>query len=248
MDGYVLDETENQLDGAAYGNPSFIASNNNMADNEKTLSLNGTSQFVQLPYEIASTDAMTFTAWVNWRASATANQRIFDFGNGSEKYLYLTPSDGSKMSFVINDGNNTQSLSTSARLTTLQWKHVALTICRDSTVIYIDGEKAAHSDAINIMPSDINPVLNFIGKGQSSNDPFLKAYIEDVRIYNYALNADEVRSVMDGSTNGIRQAVDEETASTPSYYTLSGIRISKPMTKGTYIRKEGQKAYTIVIK
>ena len=248
MDGDVLDETENQLDGAVYGNPSYVASTNDMIDNENALSLNGTSQFVQLPYEIASTDAMTFAAWVNWRSSATANQRIFDFGNGPEKYMYLTPSNGSKVSFVIKDGNDSQTLSSSARLSSLLWKHVALTICRDSTVIYIDGEKAAFSDAISIMPSDIHPVLNFIGKGQNSNDPFLKAYIEDVRIFNYALNADEVKEVMDGSTNGIRLAEDQKTASSPSYYTLSGIRVNQPLNKGTYIIKEGNTAKTILVK
>ena len=248
MNDNVLDETANQLDGAAFGNPIYVASNNANVEGKKSLSLNGSSQFVQLPYEIASTEAMTFAAWVNWRASATANQRIFDFGNGPSQYMYLTPSDGTRVCFVVNDGNNTQELRTSNRLSTLLWKHVAITISRDSTVIYIDGEKAAHTDAITIMPSDIHPVLNYIGRGQNTKDPFLKAYMEDVRIYNYALNAEEVKGIMDDGTNGIRQTNSEQTFSAPSYYTLSGIRVNQPLSKGTYIKKEGEKAHTIVIK
>ena len=248
MDDNVLDATENQLDGAAFGNPSFVNSNNANLDGAKSLSLNGTNQFVQLPYEIASTEAMTIAAWVNWRSSATANQRLFDFGNGPSQYMYLTPSNGSKISFVINDGNSTQSLTANSRLSSLIWKHVALTISRDSTVIYIDGEKAAHSTEITIMPSDFHPVMNYLGRGQDSKDPMLKAYLDDVRIYNHALTADEVKGVMDANTNGIRQRTEETTPCTPSYYTLSGIKIERPLSKGTYIKKEGNSIRTILVK
>lgn len=248
MEDDVLDKTANQLDGATFGNPVFVASNNPNTDGEKTLSLNGTSQFVQLPYEIASTEAMTFSAWVYWRASATANQRLFDFGNGPTQYMYLTPSDGSKVSFVIHNGSDHQTLTTSSRLSTLMWKHVSLTISRDSTVIYIDGEKAAHTSDITLMPSDIHPVMNYIGKGQDAKDPFLKAYIQDVRIYNHALTAEEVKKVMDAGTNGIRQSTVGQAAPSPSYYTLSGIKISQPSARGTYIKKEGNKVHKIVVR
>lgn len=245
MDGDVLDESANQLDGATFGNPAFVTTKQ---EGEKSLSLNGTSQFVQLPYEIASTESLTFAAWVNWRASATANQRLFDFGNGSNQYMYLTPSNGTAVSLVINNGNETQTLSTSSRLSTLLWKHVAVTICRDSTVIYIDGEKAAKSTDITIMPTDMATTLNYLGRGQSGSDPMLKAYLDDVRVFNYALNAEEITKVMDAATDGIRHNLIDTPSQKVTFFTLSGMRIDRPLSQGIYIRKEGNESRTVVVK
>ena len=191
---------------------------------------------------------MTFAAWVNWRSSSAANQRLFDFGNGPTQYMYLTPSNGSKISFVVNNGNENQTLTTTGRLSSLIWKHVALTISRDSTVIYVDGEKAGHSTDISIMPADIHPVLNYLGRSQDGTAPQLKAYLNDVRIYNYALTAEEVKEIVDATTNGIRQMNSEPSPTTPSYYTLSGIKVAQPLSKGTYIKKEGDKVQTILVK
>ena len=244
----VLDATANQFDGAVNGNPSFVASNYANIEGKKSLYLNAANQFVQLPYEIASTEAMTFAAWVNWRSSSAANQRLFDFGNGSTQYMYLTPSNGTKISFVINDGKESQTLTTASRLSSLLWKHVALTISRDSTVIYVDGVKAGHSTDITIMPSDIHPVLNYLGRSQDGSAPQLKAYLNDVRIYNYALTAEEVKEMMEDSTDGIRHMNGEPSPTTPSYYTLSGIKIAQPLSKGTYIKKEGDKVQTILVR
>ena len=245
LDDNLLDETDNQLDAAFFGTPQYLTTK---AEGSKALNLNGTNNYLQLPYEVASSDELTLMTWVQWRSTSAANQRIFDFGNGADKYMYLTPFNGIGVSWVMHNGEQEESVSTSSRLPVTSWKHVTVTVCRDSTVIYVDGKKESLSTKMTLLPSDIAPCLNYIGRGQKGNEPVLKGYIDDVRIYNYALNAEEVKNAMDSATNHIRLIDSDEMESTSSYYDLGGIRMTQPSPKGVYIRKTGKKAVKTVRK
>ena len=196
FDDTILDTTENMMDLALSGDTVFV---NGHKEGEKALQLNA-SRHLQLPYEVASHDEMTFCAWVNWRSGSTW-QRIFDFGNGTEQYMFLTPNNGSVMRFAIKNGGDEQIVDCKSKLNMVTWRHVAVTIGKDKTAIYIDGEEAASSTAITIRPSDIHPALNYIGRSQFIADPNFVGYIGDVRIYNYALTAEQVKLVMNDELN-----------------------------------------------
>ena len=234
MDGTTLDETSNQMDAAHYGTATYMATK---IEGEKSLSLNGTSQFVQLPYEIASSDELTFTGWVYWRNTNAANQRIFDFSNGPDQYMYLTPSDGNGVSFVINDGNGEQSLSSTTKLFASRWKHVAVSIGNGLTTLYVDGEKVAETTAITIKPSDIHPCMNYLGHGLQASSPYLKAYIDDIRIYNHALAEEEVKAVMDDATSGIHAPTIMTEDEKGDTYNIGGAKVSSTSAKGIYVKK-----------
>ena len=62
-------------------------------------------------------------------------------------------------------------------------------------VIYIDGVKNASSSGITLRPSDIAPTLSYLGRSQFIADPAFKGYMSNVRIYNYALTANEVKAL-----------------------------------------------------
>ena len=199
MEGNTSDMTSNMMDAVGYENPRYI---DNAKSGEKAMSLNGSKNYVQLPYEIAATDELTIALWINLRSSS-AWQRIFDFGNGTSQYMFLTPNNGSVMRFAIKNGGEEQTLDCPT-LQTSTWKHVAVTIGHDATTIYIDGKATATTNNITIRPSDIHPLLNYIGRSQFTADPLLFAYIDDVRIYNYALDADEVEGII----NNVPSAID----------------------------------------
>ena len=244
MDNSLLDATPNHMDAALYGTASY--SDGHPAEGEKTaeatnrsINLNQT-QYVQLPYEVASSDELTVAMWVYWRA-ANLWQRLFDFGNGTDQYLFLTPSNGTVMRFAIKNGGSEQTVDCT-KLTQNKWKHVAVTIGKDKTTIYVDGVEAASSTGITIRPSDIRPALNYLGRSQFYSDPFLKAYLDDVRIYNYALTAEEVQEAMAGAANGV-EALTTDPAPVPAeVYSLDGRRLSAPQ-RGINI-VNGQKVVT----
>ena len=196
MEGNTQDDTENMMDAALAATANYV---DGRSEGTKALRLNGTTQYVQLPYETADADELTVAMWVKMRSSNTW-QRLLDFGNDTEHYMFLTPKNSytNVMRFAIKNGGDEQTLDCKTALPSGQWEHVVLTIGAGRTAIYIDGEEAASTTAISISPSDIRPVLNYIGRSQFASDPLMSADIDDVRIYNYALTADDVKTLMDG--------------------------------------------------
>jgi fibronectin type 3 domain-containing protein len=150
--------------------------------------LNGTNTFLQLPASIANQQEITVAAWVYWNGGANW-QRIFDFGNGQNEYMYLTP----KMRFAIKNDNSEQKLEASA-LPIGTWTHIALTLGSSGVRIFVNGVLATETTNIETRSIDFKPVLNYIGRAQTSV-PLFNGYIDDFIIYNYELSADEVSQV-----------------------------------------------------
>lgn len=222
MEENVNDETANMMDAAVYGDVIYV-------DTEKTgkaLRLQN-NQYVQLPYEVASSDELTVAMWVQMRNSSTAWQRLFDFGNDTDHYLFLTPYNGNAVRFAIKNGGDEQYVDSKPRLPLGTWKHVVVTIGSDKTTIYIDGQESASTTGITIKPSDIRPVMNYIGRSQFVADPSLSAYVDDVRIYNYAVSAEDVKTIMEGGDLTTVQRPEVEPAM-PVVYGLDGIRRDSP--------------------
>lgn len=158
-----------------------------------TLALNGEG-YVSLPAEVVNYDQATLAAWVYWRGGQNW-QRIFDFGNGTSESLFLTPANwsGTNMQFTISkDGVGTHDL-IAPSLPVDAWSHVAVVFGNGTAELFVNGVLKA-STATTIKPSDINPVLNYIGKSQWP-DPVFNGAIDDFRIYNYALSADDLANL-----------------------------------------------------
>ena len=217
------DDTQNMLDMASPSTPKYVADHK---VGDKSLSL--TAQFVQLPYRVADSDELSVAMWVKWNTSTTQWQRIFDFGNDVDHYLFLTPNSGtSKMRFAIKNGGDEQILDCPSKLSSYLWKHVVVTMGKDKTAIYVDGTEVASTTGITIKPSDIRPVLNYLGRSQYTADPNISANYDDVRIFNYALSADEVKAVKDGTYTNIQSVENSDVVSKP-IYTIDGKRIDRP--------------------
>ena len=222
FDENTFDATPNMMDGVLNGTARYL-------DDHKsgTKSLNLVNQFVQLPYSVASSDELTIALWVNWRTPSSQWQRIFDFGTDTEHYMFLTPNNAStsRMRFAIKNGGDEQTLDAQSKLSSYQWRHVAVVLGKEKTSIYLDGVEVASSTGITIRPSDFRPIMNYLGRSQFNADPMLSAFLDDVRIYNYALTIDEVKQVMDGGDpSGIEQLNSSQKSST--IYGLNGVKHS----------------------
>lgn len=228
-DDTLSDATVNRLDAQFYG--TLIYTGGVYKSGTKSVMLNASTQYFQLPYQIANMREMTVCTWIRWRDKSNAWQRIFDFGNGTDQYMFLTPSNGSEMRFVMKNKGDEEILSAEP-LTPNTWVHVAVTISDEAVVLYLDGEEVARSTSMTIRPSDIHPVMNYVGRSQFNGDPFLKAYIDDFRVYNYALSADELKGVMEDLVNSVHEIETEADAQVVAieYYTVSGVRLDAPAT------------------
>ena len=193
----LKDNTSNKLHAVANGT-TLTTDNNHPA-----ISFDGTDDYIKLPYHVGDMQQMTFAAWVKG-SSNTDWQRIFDFGNGEDEYLFLTPTNGSKMRFEIKKDGSTQGLDATTTLGTGTWKHVAVTIGANGACIYVNGELDAYTTDITLRPSDVAPTMSYLGRSQFDADPAFKGMMSDVRLYNYALSADEVKALTSAtiSTDG----------------------------------------------
>ena len=233
FEGNLYDDTDNMMDVALMSGATAKYQDDHKVG-EKALTMN--NQFLQLPYSIASTDELTISMWVNWRSSTTQWQRLFDFGNDEEHYMFLTPNNSytGVMRFAIKNGGDEQVLDAPSKLTPVTWKHVTVVVGKEKTAIYVDGEEVASTSNITIRPSDFRPVMNYLGRSQFLSDPMLSAWLDDVRVYNYALTSDEVKQVYQNDPSDITN-VDETTDAPDVIYGLDGIRRDRPQ-KGIVIK------------
>jgi len=174
--------------GIVLGAPAYAAGHNSQA---QAMVLDGTNNYVQLPANMAKGSAFTFAAWVYWNGGANW-QRLFDFGNDTTHYLFLTPSSGSStLRFAINNGSGEQRVEAGA-LAAGSWQHVAFTLNGGTGILYVNGVQVASSTSLTIAPSAFSPIKNYLGKSQFGSDPLFSGLIDGVTIKDYALSAAQI--------------------------------------------------------
>lgn len=224
------DATANILDAVTAGSTSY--SSLMKKSGKKSLYLKGSDSYLTLPPSVGNLSEMTIAMWVNIN-NTNSWQRIFDFGNGTDQYFFLTPSNGSEMRLVLKNGGEEQILSTTKATT--GWHYIAVTLAPEAVTLYVDG-KATTSTSITLRPSDFHPKRNYIGRSQFIADPFFVGYIDDLRIYNYALSANEVETIRNGGeVTSITQ--HPSTITKNAIYNLSGVKLNKDnIPSGIYIQ------------
>lgn len=189
LDGTALDTSGHGNNGQVVGGPAYVAGRQGQA-----LQFDGTSTFVALPANVASGAAFTFAAWV-YRDGGGNWQRIFDFGDSTSSYLFLTPSNGSRMRFAIRNGGAEQIVETDPPPIG-QWTHVAVTLGAGAARLYVNGALAASNTAVTITPAAITPARNYLGRSQFAADPLFAGRLDGVLITDTALTAAQVAGLM----------------------------------------------------
>jgi hypothetical protein len=176
----------------AEGAPAHVAGRHGQA-----LDLDGAGQHVMLPATLlAGVSDFTIAVWVNWDGG-NAWQRIFDWGNDAAEYMFLTPGSGAgTLRFAVTTGGAgpEQILETGA-LPVGQWRHVAVTRAGNTARLYVNGV-LADTGAVTIAPADLDPALNYLGDSQYDADPAFNGRVDELFLYNYALEEDAILSLM----------------------------------------------------
>jgi hypothetical protein len=165
------------------------------------VSLYGGNSYVSLPGGLLDgfTDC-TIAAWVCWNGSSGGwQQRIFDFGSGTDKYLYLSPcGTGGLLHFGITicGGVGEQTIVHTAALTPSVWTHVAVTLSGTTGTLYVDHSAVASNTAmLDGQLRSIGTSRNWIGRSQWPADPYFNGFIDEFRIYKGVLTQAQIAAL-----------------------------------------------------
>ncbi len=163
------------------------------------VALNGTDGHVKLAADLlAGASAYTVATWVRLDGQPAAWSRIFDIGTGVTANMFLTPrSDDGKLRYAITAGGGGSEQRIDADpLPTGEWVHVAVAYGDGTAVLYVGGREAGRNDKVTVEPSWFGNHIRaaYIGKSQYP-DPYLKAAVDDFRVYGKTLTAAEVASL-----------------------------------------------------
>lgn len=143
------------------------------------------------------TGDFTISVWCN-PENTTVWSRIYDFGNGSDgPYFFLTASSGSYPRFAVKPiaGGGEQLIDSTEMLTTGSWHNITITRSGNNTTCYTDGYQTGTSTSVSFKFSELGALSNcYIGKSQWP-DPYFKGSVDDLKIYNTALDESQVRSL-----------------------------------------------------
>ena len=167
--------------------------------------LSGNGDYVQLPSGISNALSglhdFTIAAWVN-PAVDPQWQRIFDFGTGTNDYMFMTPNAGGagfRYAITTNGNGAEQQLTGGEHLPLNTWSHVAVTLSGTTGTLYLDGQVVATNPNMTESPSSLPATTqDSLGRSQFSGDPFFDGAVDDFNIYSRALSASEIAALASG--------------------------------------------------
>jgi hypothetical protein len=161
----------------------------------QAINLDGANDYVQVSPRLAAGSDFTFAAWVYWGGGANW-QRIFDFGDGADRYLFLTPkTSGGVLRFAIKNGGAEQVISHTSALPLNTWTHVAVTLSGNTGKLFVNGAVVATNTAVTINPVDLGAKYNYLGKSQFPADPLYLGRLDDVRVQGSAMTDAQVATL-----------------------------------------------------
>lgn len=132
-------------------------------------------------------------AWIYARTYAV-NDTLMTVVSKDENYEFHVDNYG-RIFWWWGGGN--QSLRTTATISRNAWHHIAVTYSRGNQLIYIDGVQQASSNNTQDVQLNNDPVN--IGSDFTYPSRMFNGYIDEVRLYDGALNAEDVNRFMNES-------------------------------------------------
>jgi autotransporter-associated beta strand protein len=189
FDGEARDSSGHGNNGVTCGTPAYTNGYRGQA-----LMFDGSNTKVTLPPNVANNNAFSFAAWVYWNGGG-AWQRIFDFGNSTTHYMFLSPNAaGSNLRFAMRNGGGEQMVQ-GALLAPNSWQHVAVTLSGTTARLYLNGVQVAQNAGMSITPASFSPRVNFLGESQFIADPLFDGMLDEVLITDYALTAAQIAAL-----------------------------------------------------
>jgi hypothetical protein len=191
----MIDSSGNNLHGIIFGNPVWI---DGLA--AKALKFDGDGDYVDLGNDesFSITNQITVASWIKVDAFDCEWQAIITKGDGAWRLQRNGTQDSIEFActgaFVPNA--LVGSLFGTVSVNDGRWHHIAGTYDGSKISLYVDGKLDVSSEASGSI--EANDFDVFIGANAEKPGRNFKGSIDDVRIYSYALSAEQVKEISVG--------------------------------------------------
>jgi hypothetical protein len=179
------------------------------------LEFNGADSYIEFATgESMKIQQLTFMAWFNTR-KLDGYGHIFQSGTDWDDIagcVFRVHQDGYAQSALAHAPGNTATWLNGPALEADTWYHMVLTYDGTTAALYLDGENVATTDGQGEIMYDDQPVRIGI-MSNNSWSPF-DGYIDEVALFNVALEAEDIVSIMEGGLAGVLG--DQPLASRPN--------------------------------
>ncbi|MFK8014013.1 MAG: cadherin-like domain-containing protein [Gammaproteobacteria bacterium] len=188
-DGTANDQNAStDYDGSFFGNATVVAD----MDRGNVLTLDGDGDYVQIDGLFGEPQNVTLAAWINTDSVDSLGGGVISLGG--EPALYLN--SAGQMEAYYNSGA-AHFITDSDSVLGTGWRHVAMTVdtLSDVMTLYIDGVAVGTvtaPDSIEYVPAS----TTYIGRdGRGTSDWDFNGQIDDARVFDRALTADEIAAI-----------------------------------------------------
>jgi hypothetical protein len=199
----AYDDSVNSADATLNNTPTWTTGKLGIA-----LSFNGSSQWISIPSTTENNiETVSVSAWIKTSQSPGSATPIIQKWDGSGGYPYaLVLNTTGTVSFSASDGTNTPTVTSGA--TTVNddaWHHVVGTRTDGGQMkIYVDGSiKNTTSDNASLSTTN-STVVGVARRSGGSN--YFSGLIDEVKIFNAALSAQEVSNEYATGNDGFRSS------------------------------------------
>jgi hypothetical protein len=161
--------------------------------------------YVALPAGLlANACEATIATWVYINGDSNAWARIWDFGNDTNSYMFLTRITNvdqlARFGITVSGSAHEELIIGQTAVPFRKWTHVAVVLESSGGTLYFDGAVVGTNSSLTLRPADLGSTANnYIGRSQFSVDPYLNGSVDEFRIYNRALSPDEIQALANGS-------------------------------------------------
>jgi glucosylceramidase len=197
-------------------------------------------QYVNLPAQIIDGyTSITIEAWVSFPNQLPANCSLFGFGNksGSDgiNYIFCQPRVG-RIAITGSNFSGEQNANGNADFSYQLNMHLTAVFnpAGEKLELYTNGVLVAVNNTINTPMSSVNDVFSYIGRSLYNNDRYFDFSLDEFRIYNGALCADETAATQH---LGPDQVLDTSVPSTSLTFspTLGSLNLDWPAAFAGYL-------------
>lgn len=188
----------NDVVGNAHGTMSSTPVLVNDKDNFPSSSLSLRLKYVQLPSDYYISGDYTITAWVKLY-SYKSYAKLVDFGNeaGNNEIIFSLSfgADGLPYQDHYINSNKMNRVFSSKKINLYEWCFVTCIFDKSQGRIYLNGILIGSGSMV--IPKNVTRTTNYIGKSLWPDDEIVDADINELMIYNTALNSDQLKSIME---------------------------------------------------